>query len=74
VLGGAVAGGRVAGTWPGLGATKLFENRDLAPTTDLHAVARGVLVQHLGLSGAGLDAVFPGVGGVSPMGGLIRAA
>jgi uncharacterized protein (DUF1501 family) len=74
VLGGAVAGGRVAGTWPGLGATKLFENRDLAPTTDLRAVARGVLVQHLGLSGAGLDSVFPGAGGIAPLGGLIRPA
>src|ERR1700722_8004425 len=35
VVGGAVAGGRVEATWPGLGAGQLFENRDLAPTTDL---------------------------------------
>ena len=39
--GGAVAGGRIAGTWPGLGQSQLFENRDLAPTTDLRAVALG---------------------------------
>ena len=73
VLGGAVAGGRVAGTWPGLAQAKLFENRDLAPTTDLRAVAQGLLVQHLGLGGPGLAAVFPGAAGVSPMGGMIRA-
>ena len=29
VVGGAVAGGRVAGTWPGLGPGQLFEDRDL---------------------------------------------
>ena len=31
-LGGAVAGGRVAADWPGLGAGKLLEDRDLQPT------------------------------------------
>ena len=32
VLGGAVAGGRVVADWPGLGAGRLFEDRDLQPT------------------------------------------
>ena len=73
VLGGAVAGGRVAGTWPGLGAGKLFEDRDLDPTTDLRAVAMGLLGGHLGVPAAAMDAVFPGSGGVSAMGGLLRA-
>jgi len=73
VLGGAVAGGRVLADWPGLGAGKLFEDRDLAPTTDLRAVVKGVLAQHLGLAEASLRQVFPGSGGVTGIPGLIRA-
>lgn len=73
VLGGAVAGGRVAGTWPGLADAKLFENRDLAPTTDLRTVAMGLLVAHMGVPLAAIGTVFPGSGGVSAQGGLVRA-
>jgi len=73
VLGGAVRGGHVAGTWPGLGDGRLYENRDLAPTTELRAVAKGLLAQHLGLPAAALGQVFPGSDGVGPMGGLVRA-
>jgi uncharacterized protein (DUF1501 family) len=72
VLGGAVAGGKVWATWPGLAAGQLFENRDLAPTTDLRAVAKGMLAAHLKLDAAALGRVFPGSDGVAPMGGLIR--
>jgi uncharacterized protein (DUF1501 family) len=71
-LGGAVAGGRVLATWPGLADAQLFENRDLAPTQDVRGVAKGLLAQHLGLGGDALARVFPGSGGVSAMGGLIR--
>jgi uncharacterized protein (DUF1501 family) len=73
VVGGAVAGGRVQATWPGLGAGQLFENRDLAPTTDLRAVAKGMLSSHLGLDAGVLGQVFPGSDGVGAMSGLIRA-
>ena len=52
VLGGNVAGGRVRGDWPGLATGQLFEGRDLAPTTDLRSITKGVLAQHLGLSAA----------------------
>ena len=72
VLGGGVAGGRVGGTWPGLGAGKLFENRDLAPTTDVRTLAMGLLVGHLGIPAAAMGVVFPGSGGVSAQGGLLR--
>ena len=72
VLGGVVAGGRVAGVWPGLGQSQLFENRDLAPTSDLRAVALGLLADHLGLPASTFSSVFPGSIGVSPMGRLIR--
>jgi uncharacterized protein (DUF1501 family) len=72
VVGGVVAGGRVRATWPGLGPDQLFENRDLAPTTDLRAVAKGMLAAHLGLDGGALGRVFPGSDGVGPMAGLIQ--
>ena len=73
VLGGAVAGGRVAGQWPGLGPGKLYENRDLAPTTDLRSVAKGLLSEHLGVPGGALNAVFPGGEAAQPMHTLLRA-
>jgi uncharacterized protein (DUF1501 family) len=72
VLGGAVAGGRVKATWPGLGTGQLFENRDLAPTTDLRAVAKGMLAAHLGLDTGALGRIFPGSDGVGAMAGVIR--
>jgi len=72
-IGGAVAGGKVAGTWPGLGPGQLFEDRDLAPTTDVRVVAKGLLAQHLGLDRRTLAQVFPDSDAVEPMGGLIRA-
>jgi len=74
VAGGAVAGGRVVANWPGLGTGQLFENRDLAPTTDLRSVALGVLVGHLGLNPTALAAVFPGGEPAQPLRGLVRTA
>ncbi len=62
VLGGGVQGGRVLGHWPGLAPRNLFENRDLQPTTDVRALAKGVLMRHLGLDAAALARVFPGSG------------
>jgi uncharacterized protein (DUF1501 family) len=72
-LGGAVAGGRVAADWPGLGAGKLLDDRDLRPTTDLRAITKGLLAQHLGLGAAALAQVFPGSDAATPMRGLVRA-
>ena len=72
LLGGAVAGGRVLADWPGLGAGALFEDRDLAPTTDLRAVAKGVLVRHFGLTEAALQDVFPNSARAQAAGGLLR--
>lgn len=71
-LGGAIAGGRVRGDWPGLAQSKLFENRDLTPTTDVRAVAVGLLADHLGLPRDALRRVFPGSAAVSAMAGLVR--
>jgi uncharacterized protein (DUF1501 family) len=72
VAGGAVAGGRVVANWPGLSPEQLFENRDLAPTTDLRSVATGILAPHLGLSQAALATVFPGGEPAQPLRGLVR--
>ncbi|MDR3539175.1 MAG: DUF1501 domain-containing protein [Acetobacteraceae bacterium] len=73
VLGGAIGGGRVVADWPGLGAGKLFEDRDLAPTTDLRSVAKGLIAQQFGLTESVLTQVFPGSSGAAPMRGLLRA-
>lgn len=74
LIGGAVAGGRVLGTWPGLHQGALHEGRDLAATTDLRSVFKGVMRDHLALDEATLGGVvFPGSGGVAPLDGLLRA-
>ncbi len=73
VLGGAVAGGRVAGQWPGLARHRLFEGRALMPTTDLRALFKGMLRDHLGLAESFIeDHVFPNSRAVAPLTGLIR--
>lgn len=61
VLGGAVKGGRVLADWPGLAKADRFEGRDLRITTDLRAVQRALLAEHLRVPRAALDAtVLPG--------------
>jgi uncharacterized protein (DUF1501 family) len=72
VAGGAVKGGRVISDWPGLKLANLYEARDLAPTTDLRAVLKGVLRDHLGLAERVLaEKVFPDSARVKPMAGLV---
>ncbi|MBS2025425.1 MAG: DUF1501 domain-containing protein [Deltaproteobacteria bacterium] len=70
VLGGDVVGGEVHGLWPGLRDDQLYEQRDLAVTTDLRAVLASALTGALGP--IDLARVFPGFTG-APMPGLIRA-
>lgn len=61
VLGGAVHGGRVIADWPGLARKDRFEGRDLRITTDLRAVQRTLLAEHLGVARSALDgSVLPG--------------
>ena len=58
VLGGGVRGGTVYGRWPGLARERLFEERDLAVTTDFRALFSEVAGRHLAIARpAGL---FPG--------------
>src|SRR5262249_43768886 len=47
LVGGAVKGGRVIADWPGLRDADLYQQRDLKPTTDLRAVLKGVLRDHV---------------------------
>jgi uncharacterized protein (DUF1501 family) len=74
LVGGAVAGGRVISDWPGLSARSLYKGRDLAPTLDLRAVLKGILVEHLGVSPRALEqTIFPGSSSVQPLRDLLRA-
>jgi uncharacterized protein (DUF1501 family) len=57
VMGGPVQGGKVYGKWPGLAKEQLYEERDLAITTDYRDVFAAVLQGHLGTQK--LDSVFP---------------
>ena len=75
LAGGAVAGGRVAGDWPGIARAQLNDGRDLRATTDMRALFKGVLRDHLGIPAAALAGmVFPGSVAVDPMAGLLRTA
>jgi len=72
LAGGALKGGRVIADWPGLKDADLQDGRDLKPTTDLRAVLKGVLKDHLRLADAALaDRVFPDSAAVAPMAGLV---
>jgi uncharacterized protein (DUF1501 family) len=72
LAGGAIKGGRVISDWPGLKPANLYQGRDLAPTTDLRAVIKGVLADHLGINERVLaQTVFPDSAAAKPMKGLI---
>jgi uncharacterized protein (DUF1501 family) len=57
VLGGAARGGHIYGRWPGLEPEQLYEQRDLAVTTDFRDVLGELAAGHLGQN---VDRVFPG--------------
>jgi uncharacterized protein (DUF1501 family) len=72
LAGGALKGGRVVADWPGLAEADLYERRDLKPTTDLRAVLKGVLEDHLHTDARRLEAtIFPDSDGVKPLRGLL---
>ena len=75
LLGGAVKGGRVIADWPGLSDAALYQERDLKPTTDLRAILKGALRDHLGLDEAALgNKIFPESQTVKPLDGLLQSA
>jgi uncharacterized protein (DUF1501 family) len=72
LVGGALKGGRVIADWPGLKPADLYQDRDLKPTTDLRAVLKGVLRDHLRADEKALAQIaFPGTETVKPMAGLV---
>ena len=72
LVGGALKGGRVIADWPGVKDSNLFENRDLMATTDLRAVLKGLLRDHLRVQDRALATdVFPGSESVKPIEGLL---
>jgi len=72
LAGGALKGGRVIAEWPGVADTALFQGRDLKPTTDLRAIIKGVLRDHVRVDERALaQQVFPGSETVKPIGGLV---
>lgn len=58
-MGGPVRGGKVYGRWPGLQPSELYQERDLAITTDFRDPIAIVLASHMGLTDAQIDRVFP---------------
>ncbi len=72
LAGGALKGGRVIADWPGLKPQQLQDGRDLKPTTDLRAVVKGLLHEHLRVDEKALAAtVFPNSAALKPMSGLL---
>jgi uncharacterized protein (DUF1501 family) len=72
LLGGALKGGHVVADWPGVKEADLYEKRDLKATTDLRAVLKGLLRDHLRVDERALTAdIFPGSDAVAPMTGLL---
>jgi uncharacterized protein (DUF1501 family) len=72
LAGGALRGGRVVADWPGLKTAQLYEERDLKPTTDLRAVLKGLLRDHLRVEESVLaSTVFPDSASVAPTAGLV---
>jgi uncharacterized protein (DUF1501 family) len=72
LLGGALKPGGIVGDWPTLADGRLFENRDTAPTLDMRALFKGLLVGQYGMDRRALDtAVFPDSAGVAPASGTI---
>lgn len=72
LAGGAIKGGRVITDWPGLKPAQLYQQRDLAPTSDVRAVLKGLLADQFGFSAAVLgDKVFPESAQVKPMRDLV---
>jgi len=74
LLGGAVAGRAVRTEWVGLKPGVLQDGRDQPARTDLRALFKAVLMEHMGVSRTALEsAVFPDSGSIAPLTNMIRA-
>ena len=62
MAGGAIRGGKVYGTWPGLSDDDLYDQRDLMPTRDVRAYAGWAMRSLFAIErGAIEDSIFPGL-------------
>ncbi len=62
LAGGGIDGGRVLGSWPGLGDGKLLDDRDLMPTGDVRELAAAMLYRQFNVSSEALtNTIFPGL-------------
>ena len=62
LAGGAVRGGKVYGSWPGLDEASLYDRRDLMPTRDVRAPAAWIMRAMTGVGSDVLERdVFPGL-------------
>ncbi len=67
MAGGAINGGQVHGTWPGLSDLDLYQARDLMPTGDVRAYAGAALSALFGVQRTTLETtVFPSLDMASP--------
>lgn len=74
LAGGAVAGGRIGGLWPGLSQKALYEERDVRAVNDYVSLFKAALTIHLGMELAVVeDRIFPASAKAKPMQGLFRA-
>jgi uncharacterized protein (DUF1501 family) len=68
-----VQGGRVVADWPGLGASALYEGRDLRPTLGLDALIAAVAAETFGLDREKVGrALFTKVAAGKPLPRLVR--
>jgi uncharacterized protein (DUF1501 family) len=58
-MGGSVKGGKVYGDWPTLAVDKLFQQRDLAVTTDFRDVFGEICARHFNVPLADMGKLFP---------------
>ena len=58
-MGGSIKGGKVYGDWPTLAPDKLFQNRDLAVTTDFRDVFGEICARHFGVGMNDMAKLFP---------------
>jgi uncharacterized protein (DUF1501 family) len=75
VMGGPVRGRRIYTQWKGLAAGDLYQERDVAVTTDFREPIGRVLRAHMGLPANQIERIFPGYQGDSGnTSGLIKTA
>ena len=67
LLGGKIRGGEVYGEWKGLSESDLYEQRDLAITTDFREPIASILTQQMSLDASKIAKIFPGY---QPVGNL----